>query len=296
MQVKTPGNKDAVGYLRANPHRLQLGNLGFIILKKSGQPAGIKDLRNIYQELNPWTGEIQSHFTVEGTAVDVVTVGHQAQDAMDVRVESELLKTGRLKVAVRFPFPTADWADMGTDYSHPENHQSAVVEQEPGRALLTHQLDTTKYFVAVEFASTTKLAPTRPHELVLTPSREDRVLELSCKFSPRKSTPPFTFEAIQAGSRQQWQAFWRSGAAVDFSGTADPRAAELERRVVLSQYLTRIHNAGSQPPQETGLLLNSWHARPHLEMHWWPAAHFALWGRPEMRYSGPGAVQGRGHV
>ncbi|WP_226163664.1 hypothetical protein [Hymenobacter terricola] len=281
VQVKTPGNKDAVDYLRANPHRLQLGNLGFVILKKDGKPAEIKDIKNISQELNPWTGEIQSHFTVEGTAVDVVTVGHQTQDAVAAKVTSELLKAGRLKVALRFPFPTAGWADMAVDYSHEADHKSAIASQQSGRALLSHQLDTTKYFVALSWTGTAALAATRPHEFVLTPGRQSSTLELGCQFAPHQMAAP-TFAATRADSHAQWQRFWRSGGAVDFSGTADPRAAELERRIVLSQYLTNIHNAGSQPPQETGLLLNSWYGRPHLEMHWWHAAHFALWGRPEI--------------
>ena len=75
--------------------------------------------------------------------MDVLTVGHQQQDAVAAKVTSELLKTGRLKVALRFPFPTAGWADMATDYSHNEAHQSAIAEQKTGRALLSHQLDTT---------------------------------------------------------------------------------------------------------------------------------------------------------
>ena len=33
------------------------------------------------------------------------------------------------------------------------------------------------------------------------------------------------------------------------------------------------------PPQETGLTCNSWNGKFHLEMHWWHAAHFALWNR-----------------
>jgi len=51
---------------------------------------------------------------------------------------------------------------------------------------------------------------------------------------------------------------------------------------VLSQYLTAIQSAGSQPPQETGLTCNSWYGKFHLEMHWWHAAHFALWNRPAL--------------
>jgi hypothetical protein len=48
---------------------------------------------------------------------------------------------------------------------------------------------------------------------------------------------------------------------------------------VLSQYLTAIQCAGSLQPQETGLTYNSWEGKFHLEMHWWHAAQFALWGR-----------------
>lgn len=49
--------------------------------------------------------------------------------------------------------------------------------------------------------------------------------------------------------------------------------------MVLSQWLCAVHSGGSMPPQETGLMYNSWFGKAHLEMHWWHAAHFALWGR-----------------
>lgn len=70
--------------------------------------------------------------------------------------------------------------------------------------------------------------------------------------------------------------------AIDLSQSKDPRWRELERRIVLSRYLTRIQCAGSTPPQETGLTCNSWWGKFHLEMHWWHAAHFALWGNSEL--------------
>ncbi len=63
------------------------------------------------------------------------------------------------------------------------------------------------------------------------------------------------------------------------SGSKDPRWFELERRIVLSQYLTAIQSAGDNPPQETGLTYNTWEGKFHLEMHWWHEAHFALWNR-----------------
>ena len=281
VQVKTAGNKEAVDFMRANPHRLQLGNLGFVLVKKNGKPATIKDLRNIRQTLNPWTGEIKSHFTLEGVPVDVVTVGHQQQDAVAARVESKLLQTGQLKVALRFPWPTAGWSDMGTDYTHTDQHKLSITESKKGTALLTHQLDTTRYTVALNWQQPATLTAEQAHEFILAPGKQGAVLEFGCRFAPRAAAAP-TFAATRTNSQQQWPAFWKSGGAVDFTGTTDPRAKELERRIILSQYLTRLQGAGSQPPQETGLVLNSWYGRPHLEMHWWHSAHFALWGRPEL--------------
>ncbi len=66
------------------------------------------------------------------------------------------------------------------------------------------------------------------------------------------------------------------------AGSKDTRAPELERRMVLSQYLTKLQCSSNFPPQETGLTYNSWYGKPHLEMHWWHAVHFALWGRTEL--------------
>jgi hypothetical protein len=85
------------------------------------------------------------------------------------------------------------------------------------------------------------------------------------------------FDATAEASTSHWRRFWSTGAAIDLS--ASP---ELERRVVLSQYLTAIQCAGSLPPQETGLTCNSWFGKFHLEMHYWHAAHFAHWNRPEL--------------
>ncbi|MDQ0770099.1 hypothetical protein QF031_002848 [Pseudarthrobacter defluvii] len=88
--------------------------------------------------------------------------------------------------------------------------------------------------------------------------------------------------SVAAASRARWPAFWAFGGAIELTATADPRARELERRIVLSQYLTAVNCSGSLPPQETGLVCNSWRGRFHLEMHWWHAAHFAHWNRTEL--------------
>ena len=96
---------------------------------------------------------------------------------------------------------------------------------------------------------------------------------------------PFFDPTARDAAASMWASYWTSGAAVDLTGAtngADANAVELERRIVLSQYLTRANSAGMTPPQETGLLSNSWSGRFHLEMRWWHQAHFALWGRPDL--------------
>ena len=74
----------------------------------------------------------------------------------------------------------------------------------------------------------------------------------------------------------------RDGAFIDLSSSSDPRAQELQRRMILSRYLLAIQCSGNTPPPETGLTCNSWYGKFHLEMHLLHAAHFALYGQPHL--------------
>ena len=108
-------------------------------------------------------------------------------------------------------------------------------------------------------------------------------ISFSCLFSQTDAVtriPGFSLTADN--SKKAWKKFWMSGGAVDLSECTDTRAPELERRIVLSQYLTRVQCAGNYPPQETGLTCNSWYGKFHLEMHWWHGVHYALWGRTDI--------------
>ena len=44
----------------------------------------------------------------------------------------------------------------------------------------------------------------------------------------------------------------------------------------------KAQEAGSIPPQETGLTYNSWFGKFHLEMTWWHLVHYGLWNRPAL--------------
>jgi len=276
VQLKNP----AVDWFRANPHRLQLGNIGLELTKRDGSGAAIGDLHGIHQELLLWTGEIRSHFTLDGIPVDVYTCAHPDADEVAFRVTSPLIKAGRLKVRVRLPYPTGAFADDGDDWDHPDLHKSVIETRDGNGAVIRHELDSTIYFLRMGWSGGS-IEQYRPHYFLVTPAAAD-TFSMSCAFAPRRGVRPASWAVTREASENAWRRFWTSAAAVDFSGSADPRAAELERRIVLSQYLTRIQDAGDLPPQETGLTYNSWYGKFHLEMHWWHEAQFALWGHPEL--------------
>jgi len=283
VQINTPQRaKNAVNYFRENVHRLQLGNIGFELIKKDGGRAVISDLHDLHQELNMWTGEIKSHFTLEGIPVDVLTYGHQRQDLIAVQVSSPLLKENRLQIRLRFPYPTNTFSDEGDNWNDANRHQSAIIKNTGNSAVIDHRLDTTRYFVACQWSGNAKIIQKGPHYFIVSPPATG-LFQASFRFSPEQPVAPvLPFALVKENSRQQWKYFWERGGAIDFSGSTDKRAFELERRVVLSEYLTKIQCAGSYPPQETGLTYNSWYGKPHLEMHWWHAVHFALWGRTDL--------------
>lgn len=284
VQPKQPERaKEATEYFRVNDHRLQLGNIGFELYKKDGSLAAIADIKNITQELDAWTGIITSRFTLEGVPVTVTTVAGQQQDVIGANVVSPLLQEGRLKIRIRFPYPTGQFKDEGTFYGKEAQHQSAILANTAHAAVIVHQLDSFRYALAAEWSGSASLTNPAAHEFIINPGKEKNTFSFSALFTPdpeQASVPAYT--AVENSSRHGWQQFWLSGGAVDFAGSTDKRAAELERRIILSQYLTRVQGAGHFPPQETGLTYNSWYGKPHLEMYWWHAAHFALWGRPEL--------------
>jgi protein-glucosylgalactosylhydroxylysine glucosidase len=275
-------NKATANYFRQNPHRLQLGNMGFEIVKKDGSLASIQDIKNIRQTLNMWTGEIHSTFQVENIPVDVITYCHQQLDDISIKVKSILLKQGRLKIRIRLPYPTGGWADMGNNWNDENKHQSLIINKTNNSAIIEHKLDSTNYFINIKWKGNAVLKKKMAHYFLIEPNA-DSIFELSCLFTKKKSiaSPP-SFSATENNSIKQWRLFWQTGGAIDFSGSTDRRAFELERRIILSRYLTKIQCAGSNPPQETGLTYNSWYGKFHMEMFWWHAVHFALWGHVDL--------------
>lgn len=269
-------------WLRENPHRLHLGLIGLEVEKSDHTPLAFSDIQNARQELNLWKGTLHSYFEIEGIPVAVTTVCHQEQDIVAFKIQSAWINKGALKVKLQFPFVAKGNTNPGYDFSSEDLHQSTVLEASAHHAVLRHQIDTTTYYATVCWNGTANIEQGANHTYLVAPKRGHE-LEFCVRFSP---DPPSSkmphFAHTAANSALEWAKFWKSGAAVDFEGSTDPRAFELERRIVLSQYLTKIQCSGSLPAQETGLTENSWYGKFHMEMYWWHAAHFILWNRPEL--------------
>ena len=275
-------NSDAGQWLRSNPHRLHLGSIGFKITKANGAVVQLSDITDINQSADIWEGVIKSSFKVEDENVNVETGCHPAIDQIAVRINSTLLRKGKTGIQFDFPHGSTSWGKTSADWNSPDKHSSDIIFQSGQSVTIERKLDSVKYHVNIQWNGTAQLKRVARHSFLLAISRGVH-FEFTCNFSAQRNTGrlPDAAETLNA-SRLHWQHFWETGGAIDLSESTDPRAFELERRIVLSRYLTAIQCAGSTPPQETGLTFNSWHGKFHLEMHWWHAVQFVLWGRPEL--------------
>ncbi|MCL3859434.1 hypothetical protein [Actinotalea sp. K2] len=295
-------------WLRANPHRLDLVRIALVVRDAppgrrdaddegggaqpgSGpgayRPPSPSELGESTQVLDLWTGVVVSDLVLAGRRLRVTTACHPDRDVLAVRVERLDLapddeRTSDLAVRLTFPYGSESWSNAA-DWSRPDRHRTDLTPTQDGALVHRH------FDGAVEPTWTARLVASPgarlersgAHELLMVPAGP--VLDLAVGLGPGAQPPAATgVDVVVQASSAHWPTFWGRGAAIDLAGSTDPRAPELERRVVLSQYLTAIQCAGSTPPQETGLLCNSWRGRFHLEMHWWHAAHFALWGRPDL--------------
>ncbi|MCL1820814.1 MAG: glycoside hydrolase family 65 [Oscillospiraceae bacterium] len=255
------GSEAAYDWLRHNPHRLNLARISLL-----WDGGGISDISDVHQELDLYTGILYSAFSLNGSRVSVRTVCAQSADVLGFSIECETPE--RLSVLVSFPY--GSHLKDASDWTKDDRHTTEGSDCDGG-FLLKRALDSDTYSVLI--GGVEEIRRTRTH------SFEFRSNEFTLSFAPDEPDNNWHFSRVLRDSAEGWERFWQSGGAVDFSRVSDPRARELERRTVLSQYLTAAQCAGNIPPQETGLSCNSWYGKFHLEMHILHAAWFALWGR-----------------
>jgi hypothetical protein len=270
----TNSSSPAGEWLRRNPRNHPLGQIALEWRKPDGRTFTTADVRDVEQRLDLFHGVIRSRYTLGGVEVRVTTACRPDEDTVLLRIESDLVAKGEL--AVRLAFPRGHDVTVkntpGFDWTRPESHVSEL----RGPREIIRRVSGLEYAVSL---SRPAEATATPHTFRVSAEAGARVLELAVGFG----RAPRAVAAVDfARGEAWWPAFWRRSAAADFSGSTNPLAAKLERRIVLSQYLMAVQMAGDVPPQESGLTCSTWYGKHHTEMLWWHAAHFPLWGHPEL--------------
>ena len=283
-ELRNPDQPELSEGLTKNPHRYNLGRIGFRLLREDGTEAREIDLGNARQEIDLWTGVVYSRFELNRKEVKVRTVCHPDKDMIGVSIESELLNDGNMSIYLDFPYPDGRYFKhyIGR-YDTISGHTSTFEKLAPNSVRIARTMDDTHYYATLDWTgpATFSRESEKAHTFLLQP-RHTSTFSFTCCFSPEPVadvTEPVA--SIERKSAVSWEKYWRSGAAVDLSGSKDPRWLELERRIVLSQYLMRANESGLFPPQESGLVNNGWFGRFHFEMIWWHGVHYGLWNRME---------------
>jgi hypothetical protein len=146
---------------RANPQPLNLGRIGFI--SQAGERLTGSDVHVDSRHLELWSGLLTSHFTYLGQPVVVQTCVDPKTDTVAVRVESSLLRDGRLKMMLDFPAPAQNVGGWLGDFSKAAGHQTTIIQQTPGRFELNRSIDDTHYEVVLNGPGFTVSQPVPVH-------------------------------------------------------------------------------------------------------------------------------------
>ena len=309
--------------LHGNPQRMPLAQVALAWQAPGGgELLAPADVRAAAQTLDAWAGAALSNTTLNGGRPDrdwvqalVRTTVHPDVDALAVRVElasrAVSVRPPPLVLRLAFAYVTQGGA---SDWRSESLHETRVAAAGPGFLSLERTLDGAGYTVDCAFNATwgSPQPGASPHVFTLAPPAGDSsaASDLVCLFAPRDVRFPVGADApwlaakrdatlalraagaarlpgfgeVAAAAAAAWEAFWLAGAFVDLaSGTDDPAAFELERRVVRSLALLRALEAGAEPPPETGLLLaGGWSGKHHGEMRFWHQAWAPFWGRSEV--------------
>ncbi|MEG0687594.1 MAG: glycoside hydrolase family 65 [Hungatella sp.] len=214
---------------------------------------------------------------MNGILCKVRTACDYSKDILAFGVESEALADGTLQVKLEFPYGSP--LKSAADWGHPEHHRTEVVESKDRELILKRTLDRDSYYVAYHSREASETVVSG-HEVLITAAGGS--LEFTVSFGAEQMTETAEARTVWESSRTGWKNYWEHGGIVELAKSKDKRAVELERRIILSQYLSAINSCGSRPPQETGLTCNSWYGKMHLEMYLWHCAWLPLWNQTEI--------------
>lgn len=173
----------------------------------------------------------------------------------------------------------------GSDWEHTNWHETHLEECGQSEYILHRKLDKDEYSVLIK--KNDDVALTRESEHNYSFKSKTGRFRISFYFLKPGSESTSIVKKVSIDESMErtknwWEQYWNNTGVVELCNSKDKRAPELERRIILSQYLLTIQCIGSNPPQETGLTLNSWYGKFHLEMHIWHLAYLPLWNQGEL--------------
>ena len=264
-----PVEKDISQWLIANPHRINLGRIG---LWFGGKNITEVELASKSQSLDLWTGTIASSFSLDGRQVGVKTIGSPDTDTIAVTIESELLKDRKIGVFFDFPYANGknkfDAPFVGL-FNATSNHTTSLSSTR-NNATITHKLDDTTYRAEIGWEGEARIRrlSNESHKYILETRMGSDTLIFTVTYTSELTTSTSSFEQVSSKAEIWWREYWSTGAFVSLP-TSNKSAEELQRRIILTQYLLAVNGAGKNPPQESGLVNNGWYGKFHLEMVFW---------------------------
>lgn len=271
---KQPGNETVYDWLRENPHRYNLVQMGFVL---DGEPIRSEQITDVWQKLDLYTGILVSVFHLMGECVTVKSLCHQEKDMLGFEIQSDLLINGRLGIQLCFPYASPDRS--GSDWDGDQKHQTSLYKKSDQLYGVEHCLDQDCSYVELHADHVFSVEQLDSH-IYWCKSTGMGTFCFTVGFAEKKEgMVQADFLECESSTKKKWKNFWEEGAFLSLEGSLDDRAAELERRVIQSLYVSAVNSYGSMPPQETGLTINSWFGKAHLEMYFWHLAYLPLWGR-----------------
>ncbi|KAE8346201.1 hypothetical protein BDV24DRAFT_147827 [Aspergillus arachidicola] len=282
--IQNPAEAEISQWLVANPHRANLGRIGLLY---KGENISIKDVTGMRQSLDLHSGILTSEFTLHGQNVSVTTIGDPSSDIIAVDVQSSLLGGGSLSLFFDYPLTTGlnkFEAPFVGNWTAVSEHTTALNNITANQAAIRHSLGGTTYFNTIEWEQTGHITGpfSGTHRYLLQPTGKTNRFTFSTEFSAATKTSIKPFATVKEASIHWWAQYWESGAFVDLTESGSSDAEELQRRIILSQYLLAVNSAGKDPPQESGLQNNGWYGKLHLEMVFWHLGHWARWNKWDM--------------
>jgi hypothetical protein len=275
VQYDFGGPADIEAWLRGSPNRVNLGRVGLGFWSAGvGNPATTtalnvseSDLKDTKQWLDLWTGTLSSEFTFQGTPVKVTVASDLATDTIAITLDSELVVKRRIGLFLDFP-----WNEGKEKFSAPfvgywdvpEKHTTNLTIPPGGSvvrsASIRHRMERDTFDTYIGGAGSDAFSIQRvspaSHLYEIRPQPRlvrSREFTVSIQFSPSREFVPSIPSPLQvfASSKKGWEEYWTQSGFVDvLTGSTDPRAEELQRRIILSRYLMRVNEAGDSPPQE----------------------------------------------